>query len=63
MSDKDLSQIQTLLDVPLPMHKDLTAILMDEEDEQGPVKLVNKDGAMIMMMPRSVYDELMNYNE
>lgn len=30
--------------------------LVDEDDEQGPVRLCRADGTMVMCMPRSAYE-------
>ena len=58
LSENDWSELKALLDVPFPIHKNLTAMLVNEEDEQGPVQIVNEHGTVVYLMPRDVYDEI-----
>jgi hypothetical protein len=58
LSKNDWSELKALLDVPLQTYKNLTAMLVNEEDEQGPVQIVNEHGTVVYLMPRKVYDEI-----
>lgn len=61
LAKKNLEDIKALLDdFSLPEHKNLTAMLVNEEDEQGPVKIVDEHGAVVYLMPRDVYDAIMH---
>jgi len=35
------------------------AKLVDEQDEQGPVQICRKDGTPVVIMPRQVWDDLL----
>lgn len=61
LAKKNLEDIKALLDgFSLPEHKNLTAMLVNEEDEQGPVKIVDEHGTVVYLMPRDVYDAIMH---
>ena len=62
MSDEvkpDLRALFEFIDKPLPFKHEEGDYC--EEDENGVVFFRRKNGAMVLMMPRSVYDELVKW--
>ena len=59
--------LQHVHDLPLPPalkpEEGDYAELVNEEDEQGQVRICRKDGTVTMLMSRASYDAVMNYSE
>lgn len=59
MLDMDLNSIRRLIDTPIcqPEEGDY-AELVNENDEQGLVRVCSKNGSVVMVIPRDVWDRL-----
>lgn len=59
MLDLDLNSIRLRIDTPIckPEEGDY-AELVNENDEQGLVRVCSKNGSVVMVIPRDVWDRL-----
>lgn len=60
ITNADLIALKEALDAlpPRKVEPGSYAALADENDEDGIVNVYNKNGTLLMQMPRSVWDEL-----